>query len=221
MVSGASGYIIGKKAQKLGSDPTLSSEAEETEDFFPINKNQSFHIYLLFFHLLSIPFGLLLLNFTNIFLGLAYIIFFVVFAIIKYKKSMRRLRKPIFWVQLIIIVLLAALFGESDTSTTQYFSLNGLIYGLEMSLRAIFIVIAFTSISVELRNPAIQRKMNTSFAKSLYESLSISFGVLPRVIKALPKSTEFFTHPFRTFSLLIAQTKNDFEQGIYKNRDNN
>ncbi len=220
LVAGITGYIIGKKAKKLGGKPILSSIPEETEDFFPINKSQHFQIYLLFFHLINIPIGLLLLNLVNTFLGLAYILAYIAFAIIKYKKSMRRLRKPIFWIQLVIIVLLATLFGDNNSSSTQYISIPGLLYGIEMSLRAIFIVIAFTAISVELRNPIIQQKMNSNFAKSLYESLSIAFGVLPRVIKALPKPTEFFTHPIRTFSLLIAQTKNDFEQGIYKNQAN-
>jgi len=218
LVSGISGYIIGKKAKKLGDAPVLSLEGEKTEDFFPINKNQSFKIYMLVFHLLSIPIGLLLLNLVNLYLGLAYILFFITFSIFKYKKSMRRLKKPIFWVQLVMIVLLASFFGDTEKQVGQIISIPGFLYGLEMSLRAIFIVIAFTAISVELRNPAIQQKMNSNFAKSLYESLSIAFGVLPRVIKALPKPIEFFTHPFRTFSLLIAQTKNDFEQGIYKNK---
>jgi len=217
-IAGITGYIIGRKAKMLGSQPEFSAHAEITEEFFPINKNQSFHIYYLFLHLVSIPIGLLLLNFAHVYIGLIYIILFLVFAITKYKRSMRRLKKPIFWVQLIIIVLLAALFGNTEASTVKYFSTAGLLYGLEMSLRAIFVVIAFTAISVELRNPMIQQKMNSHFAKSIYESLSIAFGVLPRVIKALPKSTEFFTHPFRTFSVLIAQTKNDFEKGIYKNQ---
>ena len=214
--AGLSGYIVGQKAKKLGNTPILDSEADKKEDFFPINKKQKFHISLLFFNFSSIIIGLLLLNLVNVYLGLIYIILFIVYAIIKYKKSMRRLKKPIFWVQLLIIVILATIFGDNQTSNNQFLSFNGLFYGLEMSLRAVFIVISFTTISVELRNPVIQSKMSNNFSKSLYESLSIAFGVLPRAIKALPKSTEFFTHPFKTFSMLIAQTKNDFERGVYK-----
>ena len=214
--AGISGYIIGKKAKKLGDTPILAAETDKQEDFFPINKAQRFRISLLVFNFISIIIGLLLLNLVNVYLGLIYIILFIGYAIIKYKKSMRRLKKPIFWVQLIIIVILATIFGDNQSNNNQILSLNGLLYGLEMSLRAVFIVIAFTSISVELRNPVIQTKMNSNFSKSLYESLSIAFGVLPRAIKALPKSTEFFTHPFKTFSMLIAQTKNDFERGVYK-----
>ena len=214
--AGLSGYIVGQKAKKLGNSPILDREADKQEEFFPINKDQKFHIYLLVFNFSSILIGLLLLNLVNKYLGLIYIISFIIFALIKYQKSMRRLKKPIFWVQLIIIVLLATVFGNNQESNNQIFSLDGFLYGLEMSLRAVFIVIAFTTISVELRNPAIQTRMNSHFSKSLYESLSIAFGVLPRAIKALPKSTEFFTHPFKTFSMLIAKTKNDFERGVYK-----
>lgn len=215
VATGLSGFIIGQKAKKLGMNPVLSLEAENTEDFFPVNKNQKFHIYLLLLHFISIPIGLLLLNLVNIYIGLIYILLYVSLAIYHYQKSMRRLKKPIFWVQLVLIIILASLFGneKSDAITWQ-----GFFYGVEMCIRAIFIVIAFTALSVELRNPMIQKNMNSHFAKSLYEALSISFGVLPRVIKALPKSTEFFTHPFRTFSVLIAKTKNDFELGYYRNK---
>ena len=214
--AGISGYIVGQKAKKLGDTPILDTDSDKQEDFFPINKVQKFHISLLFFNFISIIIGLLLLNLVNVYLGLIYIILFIVYAIFKYKKSMRRLKKPIFWVQLLIIVILATIFGDNQSDNNQILSFSGLFYGLEMSLRAVFIVIAFTSISVELRNPIIQTKMNSNFSKSLYESLSIAFGVLPRAIKALPKSTEFFTHPFKTFSMLIAQTKNDFERGVYR-----
>jgi len=214
--AGLSGYIVGQKAKRLGDRPVLGKDADKQEEFFPINKHQKFHIYLLLFNFSSILIGLLLLNLVNKYLGLIYIMSFILFAIIKYQKSMRRLKKPIFWLQLIIIVLLATVFGNNQSANNQIFSLDGFLYGLEMSLRAVFIVIAFTTISVELRNPAIQSKMNNHFSKSLYESLSIAFGVLPRAIKALPKSTEFFTHPFKTFSMLIAKTKNDFESGVYK-----
>ena len=218
IITGISGYIIGQKAKKLNTNDTFTNESIDTDDFFPINKKQSFKIPLLFLHFISVPLGLLLINFTPSVWGLSYIIVYISFAIYWYKKSMRRLKKPIFWVQLILIILLATLFGEEDSQVLSNISWQGFVYGLEMSLRAIFVVITFTALSVELRNPVIQQNINSRFAKSLYESLSIAFGVLPRVIKALPKSIEFFTHPFRTFSTLIALTKNDFEQGKYRNK---
>jgi len=217
LIAGLTGYIIGNKAKKLGSHYALSAKGESTDDFFPLNKNQSFQLKLLLLNVMSIPLGLLLVNIVNITLGIIFMMGYIIFALNKYKNSMRRLKKPIFWVQLVVIILLASIFGGQEQEQLMVFNVGGLLYGLEISLRAFFIVIAFTALSVELRNPKIQEKMNSNFSKSLYESLSISFGVLPRVIKALPRPTEFFTHPFRTFSILIAQTKNDLELGRYKN----
>jgi len=216
IIAGLTAYVIGKKANELGSEYAFTHSDAQNDDFFPLNKNQSFQLKLLFFHLLSIPLGLLLFNLVGILLGIIFMLLYIAFALLKYKKSMRRLKKPIFWVQLIVITVLASFFGDQDSNQSVIFSLNGFKYGLEISLRAFFIVIAFTALSVELRNPKIQERMNSKFSKSLYESLSIAFGVLPRVIKALPKPAAFFIHPFKTFSILIAQTKNDYEMGRYK-----
>lgn len=218
LLSGITGYYIGEKSKQLGDLPRLEVEAQESEEFFPLNANQNFNLPLLILNLLSIPVGLLLLNLVNTYIGFAYIISFVIFALFKYRKSMRRLRKPIFWIQLIIIMMLAAVFGNNQESTGNTYNFNGILYGIEMCVRALFIVISFTAISVELRNPVIKQKLNSSFAQHLYAALGIAFGVLPRVVKALPKSSEFFTHPIRTFSILIARTKNDYDCGVYKNK---
>jgi len=63
--AGLSGYIVGQKAKKLGNSPILDREADKQEEFFPINKDQKFHIYLLVFNFSSILIGLLLLNLVN------------------------------------------------------------------------------------------------------------------------------------------------------------
>lgn len=218
-LAGITGYFIGKKALKLDSSHHISHEKDHSEEFFSINKTQSFKLGLLFVHASSIPVGLLLLNLTNKYLAFIFAALYILFALIKYKGSMRRLKKPVFWIQLIIIIVLATFFGNDPSASFRTINISGFFYGIEISIRAFFIVIAFTALSVELRNPTIQKKLNSNFSKSVYEALRIAFGVLPKMIKSLPKSSEFFSHPFRTFSILIAQTKYDYESGNYKNED--
>ena len=215
MIAGVIGYVIGKRAQKQIIKHSDSQENNKlSDDFFPINQNQKFFLSLLIFNLLSVPFGLLLLNLINIWIGLSYMILYSVFAIIYYKSSMRRLKKPVFWFQLIIIVLLAALFGESGSQKNEFLSINGLMYGIELSFRALFIVISFTALSIELRNPKIEKYLSSSFIKSLYEALSISFAILPKMIKSLPKMKDLFLKPIATFSLLIASARIDYEKKL-------
>jgi len=215
MIAGIIGFVIGKKAQNQTIHSTDSHEnKKQNDDFFPINQNQRFHLSLLIFNLLSVPIGLLLLNIINTYLGIGYMIIYCVFAIIYYKSSMRRLKKPVFWFQLIIIILLAVLFGESGSQENEFLSFGGFIYGIELSFRALFVVISFTALSIELRNPKIQKYLNTSFIKSLYEALSISFAILPKMIKSLPKMKDFFLKPISTFSLLIALARYDYEEKL-------
>jgi len=215
MIAGVIGFIIGKRTKNYMINSSEIIEKEEfTDDFFPIKKGQKFYLSLLIFNLLSVPFGLLLLNLINIWLGLAYMLFYSFIAIIYYKSSMRRLKKPIFWFQLIVIIILAAFFGRTSSQHQAFLSPDGFLYGIELSFRALFVVISFTALSVELRNPQIQKYLNSSFIKSLYEALSIAFAILPKMIKSLPRVKDFFTQPLNTFSKLIAMARYDYEKKL-------
>lgn len=215
MIAGILGFLIGKKAQNLGFTATFNNDKnDQNDEFFPINKHQKFHQSLLVFNILSVPVGLLLLNLVNIWAGFTYMVVYTIYALYYYQSSMRRLKKSVFWFQLIVIVILAAFFGETSKQENEFLSLNGLLYGIELSFRALFVVVSFTALSVELRNPKIQHYLNSSFIKSLYEALSISFAILPKMIKSLPRIKEFFLKPLTTFSQLIAMAYVDYEKKL-------
>jgi hypothetical protein len=215
IIAGFLGYYIGKKAKSIKLSKSFEDDENQTDDlFFPVNKNQKFNMLLLLLHLISVPTGLLLLNMVHKWSGLVFMLVYILMAFLLYKASMRRLKKPVFWVQLIIIILLASIFGESNQQNLVRLSTEGFISGLELSFRALFVVISFTALSVELRNPKIQNYLNGKFIRSLYEALSISFAVLPRVVKSLPHTKELLFRPLNTFSLLVAKAKFDYEKSF-------
>ncbi len=219
-IAGLLGFYIGKKAKNMKLSVSFEDEDDKADDlFFPINKNQKFNIPLLFLHLISVPLGLFLLNMVHKWTGLIFMFIFIVLALTIYKTSMRRLKKPVFWFQLIIIILLASIFGEASHQHRAILSLDGFLSGLELSFRALFVVISFTALSVELRNPKIQNYLNSNFMRSLYEALSISFAVLPRIVKSLPNSKELLLRPLNTFSLLVAKAKLDYEKSFTSGKD--
>jgi hypothetical protein len=173
---------------------------------------------MLIIHLLAIPFGLFLLNFNEPVLGLSFIITYIFIFGFIYRYSLRRLRKPVFWTQLVLIVVLSALFWNvSDDLVTSWFSLEGLYVGVEMVIRALFIVVAFSAISVELKNEKVRSFLvKVGFGK-YYQSIGLAFSALPIMISLLPTSKEIIAHPVR--SMLLPLTMADQWLELFKEKE--
>ena len=127
------------------------------------------------------------------------------------------LKKPVFWSQLIIIILLSAVFWDVGDNENQWISEEGIIVGVEMMFRALFIVIAFSALSVELRNEKVRRFLfKIGFGKS-YQSVGMAFSALPIMISLLPSSKEIIKNPLKSFliPLIMADSwLNMFEESL-------
>jgi hypothetical protein len=85
--------------------------------------------------------------------------------------------------------------------------LNGLLIGLEMVMRAFFVVVAFTSLSIELRNPLVRELIFSKGFDKVYLALELSFASLPLMIDAMPKPKYFIRYPIRSLSKMMIQAK--------------
>ncbi|MCD4745881.1 MAG: hypothetical protein K8R58_06240 [Bacteroidales bacterium] len=216
------GYLIGKRSKNMKSYPkNFKMESDTKKDFFELKENQKFSVLLFFINLLIIPIGLLLLNNFNFYLSLIIITAYLLFCIIYYSGSLKRLKKPIFWIQLIIITILAAIFWSGYKSTDGIVDLKGLMVGIKMNIRAIFIVIAFSSLSVELRSPIIKAFLFKNGFKKIYLSLGLAFNALPVMMLAIPGPKDFIKKPFKSVANLILYSEEWLEVFEKNNRKNN
>ncbi|MCD6179230.1 MAG: hypothetical protein J7K39_04945 [Bacteroidales bacterium] len=215
-LSGILGVIIGNKVKSLPPELIPKKIEFNNEELFPLGSKQKFNLFLLSLNIILIPIGLVLINKDILYYGLPFLILFTIYTYWRYTAIFRRLKKPIFWGQLIIIILLSGLFYSGDNNPNQTFKLDGFYFGIEMSFRALFIVIAFTAISIELRNPRIKTFLYTHHLGALHGSLSLAFSSLPIIIKSLPPVKQFFKQPITTLSLLIAN--NIYWYTIFKNQ---
>lgn len=203
-ITGILGIYIGKKVSALIPGAHLLDSDFSNNELFPLSGNQKFNIFLLGLNILCIPIGLILIN-KNIFeFGLPFMLVFIVYMHWRYIAIFRRLKKPVFWLQIVIIIILSGLFYSAEGESNAFFNPDGIYLGLEMSLRALFIVVVFTAISIELRNPLLKKFIYAHHLGSLYSALSLAFNSLPIIIKSLPPVKEFFSKPVTTLSLLIA-----------------
>lgn len=195
------GRKMGQRAKKMNAtefESNLIVEEANTKDFFEIKEGQTTNQLLLWLHIFAIPFGLYLFNFHGIYAGMFFVIPYILVFGYLYAYSLRRLRKPIFWSQLVIIVLLSAVFWKSSDSGDFGLSWQGLAIGFEMMIRALFIVVAFSGLSVELRNEKVRAFLFKLGFGRFYKSMALAFGALPIMIAMLPSSAEIIKAPFKS-----------------------
>ena len=196
------GYFAGKKSGQLKMESAIIRDFPSKRlELFTFNEDQKFSVSLFVMHLMAIPVVLFTINHTKLYISVPIILAYCLFCIIYYKSVIRRLKKPFFWIQLILIILLAALFWTDFSEGA--FSIEGLLIGLEMNLRAIFVVIAFSSLSIEIRNPVVKAFLFKKGARKLYLSVGLSFSSLPIMIKSIPRPKEILKRPFQSLAEMI------------------
>jgi nucleoside-triphosphatase THEP1 len=147
------------------------------------------HDYSLPFLLLNVVIVVLclvLLNSDYIIPAVCIAIAYIVFCICRYRSSLRRLMRAAIWIQFLIIMVIAA-FLWSKAPEDGFFSMDGLVAGLRMNFRAVLVILGFSAISIELKNPVIKSLLYRRGFSSLYQSLGLAFSALPGILSSLPK----------------------------------
>ncbi len=161
---------------------------------FELNPDQHFSVKLLFFHLFAIAVCLFIISKISLWAGILFIFSYIGFCIFYYKQSLKHLKRPIFWVQVLILTFLATVFFNGFQKGN-LFDTEGLLAGLQMNIRAVLILVGFSSISVELRNPLIKSVLMKRGFSQLYLSLGLAFSALPAVIENFSKPKQILRKP--------------------------
>jgi hypothetical protein len=204
-VAAITGYFFGrysvrmqlaKPSLPLSDDPFASAWANT-------DPAQSFRIVLLALHLMCLPGMLILINHHGLKpVSVIPVLLYTGFSIIYYKRILGRLKKPFFWSQLIIMTLAAGFFWNPTELTAGNMN-NGFLVGIEMSLRAVFIISAFSGLSVEIRNPRITKTLFLAGFGNAYAAVSLAFNSLPVMLDRSAKLKTFFRKPVHSFSNLL------------------
>ena len=200
IIAGVTGLVSGKKALSLRKEvpEDVFNKGIKKREFFEIEGNSNSSVALLWIHIAMIPFVLFLFNYSGFVWGATFSFIYIFIAGFHYRKNMRRLKKPVFWSQLIIIVVLSTLFLDDKGFNGLQISKEGFFAGLEMMVRAMFIIVAFTALSVELRNEKVKSFLAKAGLGRFYESVQMAFGALPQMIALLPTAKEIVKSPVRS-----------------------
>ncbi len=195
MLAAIAGYWVSRLSLKEVKDDKRHGYLKLNNEKTFINKteNQKYSVWLLGLNMFAIILLLYMINNHYIIPALILAAVYLAFVFYHYRHSLRYLKKPLFWIQFIVITMVASLLLDSITQGT-FFSVKGLMVGLNMNFRALIIILGFSAISTELRNPVIRAVSIRGGLSSLYQSVNLAFSALPAVLNEFPGVGFFLRH---------------------------
>jgi nucleoside-triphosphatase THEP1 len=131
--------------------------------------------------------------------------------VLRYKRAMRQLLRPKFWIFFIATTALSAMLISSFNGGENSW-LDGLMVGVQMNFRAAVVIVGFSALGTELYNPKIRNYLAKSAFKQLPAALELAFESLPFIISNLPDARTFLKKPVAVIMLLIRHTENRFSE---------
>lgn len=204
---------IGRRAGKLSFDLEKDIAAvpiftqQKNKAIFSNEQEDTYNWGFLILHIIVLAFGFYVISYQQWYYGLLYISAYFLFIHLWYKNAFSHLKKFSFWIVFIIITLLAGLFFNHN-STGEYFSLEGLLIGVKMNIRAALVIISFAAIGRELKSPVIKAILYQRGMQNFYRALSLAFGILPESLKVFPSAKELLTSPINLIAKLLLYSEN-------------
>jgi nucleoside-triphosphatase THEP1 len=203
---GLTAAIIGiKVGKKLLSQPPekMLYQTNNSTAFLNVKKVQfNYSIPWLLIDIAFIIVAFILLNNPSWIVWSSSILAITIIWILRYKRALRQLSRPRFWIYFIIITMLTAFVINKIQS--QNF-VNGLITGIQMNFRSLIVILGFSVLGTELYNPKIRDFFSKTYFKQLPLALELSFESLPLFISTVPDFKEVLHNPVAVIYRVISQ----------------
>lgn len=207
IISAIIGIRVGRKLQNQPANFNF----ENTPHNFSEKQNKksikfNYSSFWLLANLGLIVFALFVLNYTNWEIWTVTITIIVWVWALRYKRALRQLSKPKFWIFFVVITMITTMaFSKIQGSETSIE--NGLLIGLQMNFRAVIIILGFSVLGTELYNPKIRNYFQKTYFKQLPLALEISFESLPLMIANIPDFRTILKNPVSIIYQIISQAE--------------
>lgn len=205
LIAGMTGIMVGRKMLRH-PDPEFSSPVNGTDAGISRKPETEFSYSLawLFFDILLMIFAFLIIYHTPWYVWTLVISGMVLVWSVRYKRAMRQLSKPKFWLFFVFVTLLTA-FAFTVAKGGDISWQQGLLTGIQMNFRAVVIVVGFASLGTELYNPAIREFFQKTAFKNVPLALELSVESLPLFISSIPDLKSLLKKPVSIFYNVISQ----------------
>jgi nucleoside-triphosphatase THEP1 len=198
--------IIGMKVgHKLVNQPAGIKRIDKGSlpSFFNQDKPSFNHsIPWFFIDVLLIITAFVLLNFTSWIWWSLSIAAITACWVIRYKRALRQLSSPRFWISFVVITMITAFVFTRIQSQNLA---DGLLTGVQMNFRAVVIILGFSVLGTELYNPKIREFFRTTRFRQLPLALEMSFESLPLMIVLVPEFRVIMRNPVMVIYQVISQ----------------
>lgn len=198
-IAGFVGYRLGQRAKKEQYKEHVSLSETHANQWQQPSEEIEYSTSFLISLTIIIPLLLFALSTFSLNTALILTTPWFVFIFWRYRFAMRQLKKWLFWMQLLVILVLAWFFSKTSNDGIEG-RIIALSNGMIMVLRALVVVTGFAALSTELRAPVMQRIFFRSGFRQLYLSVNHAFGILPMVIGGFTTPREFIVNPARSIA---------------------
>lgn len=209
------GMKIGRELLNNNNIEIYKTKQTKVEIINNQKRDFPYSIIWLILNIVGLISALILITNASLYIWIPITTILIIIWVLRYKRAMRQLSKPKFWISFVIITVLSAMlitsFNENENSWQ-----DGLMVGLQMNYRAAIVIIGFTVLGTELYNPKIRNYLSNSVFKQVPTALELAFESLPFVVSQLPDARTFFTKPAGVIKLLISHAEDRF--GEIKNK---
>ncbi len=129
----------------------------------------------------------------------------------RYKRAMRQLRKPRFWITFVILTMLSAL-AFSSLQPDSYSVADALLIGIQMNFRAVIIIVGFSALGTELYNPVIRNLFSRTRLRQLPLALELATASLPAMIADMPDLRSAVSSPVIILNRMITRVENRLQE---------
>ncbi|MDZ7738179.1 MAG: nucleoside-triphosphatase [Bacteroidales bacterium] len=204
IISALAGIRLGRQIIKPPTEETEATREKPLNNSFgDPGSRSSYSIAWLFTNLLLISGSMIILNYTDWIIWVSVIPLLLGLWISRYKRAMRQLLNPKFWIFFIIITLLTSFVfvkaGEGDNILAK-----GLMEGLRMNLRAAVIILGFSATGTELYNPVIRKFFRRTAYRNLPIALEMAAESLPAFIAGMPSLKTIMKKPVPALNKVMA-----------------
>lgn len=198
--------IIGMKVgHKLANQLPVNNHLKNNLNDVVTKQNMhsfNYSLYWLFIDVAFIITAFILLNRSAWFIWSSAISVIVVIWIFRYKRALRQLSRPRFWIYFVMITMITA-FVVNKIQSQDF--VNGLQVGIQMNFRALIVILGFSVIGTELYNEKIRVFFLKTWFKQLPLALEMSFKSLPLMIATVPEFKVIIKNPVNVIFQVISQ----------------
>jgi nucleoside-triphosphatase THEP1 len=205
LFAGVIGIIVGRKILKQPISDFTGIPNKPIKEI-PHNSENKFNysIAWLLIDVALIICSFILLNYTLWIVWSLVITGIIIIWSLRYKKALRQLSKPKFWIFFVLITLITA-FAFTKAQIGENFLQTGLLTGFQMNFRATVIIVGFSVLGTELYNPIVRNFFRKTSFKNLPLALELSVESLPSFIANIPDFKTLIRNPVSIFYQVISQ----------------